>query len=167
MKKIFCAFLLIVLGTSCNAQQRVTSGAYNLMLSSLLSHSVPEITVDSLKKIKKEVVLLDARALSEFKISHIKDAVWVGYDEFEPKLVANVDKNAKVVVYCSVGYRSEKISEKLLKMGFKNVANLYGGIFEWKNQDQTVVNQQGATPQVHAYNRTWGVWLKKGEKVYK
>ncbi len=167
MKKILCAFLLLFLGTSCNAQQRVTSGSYNLMLNTLLSHSVPEITVDSLKKVKKEVILLDARALSEFKVSHLKNAIWVGYDEFRPNLVANIDKNAKVVVYCSVGYRSEKISEELLKIGFKNVANLYGGIFEWKNQDQTVVNQSGTTPQVHAYNRTWGVWLKKGEKVYK
>ena len=32
-------------------------------------------------------------------------------------------------------------------MGFKNVSNLYGGIFEWKNQEQAVVtpNKNEAT----------------------
>jgi rhodanese-related sulfurtransferase len=167
MKRIFFALLMLAFGTSCNAQHRVNSAAYNTMLKTLLSHSVPEITVDSLRKVKSEVVLLDAREDNEYKVSHLQDAKYVGYDKFDSKSVANIDKNAKIVVYCSVGYRSEKISEKLIKMGFKNVSNLYGGIFEWKNQNQTVVNEQGVTPKVHAYSRTWGVWLKNGEKVYK
>ena len=66
-----------------------------------------------------------------------------------------------------MGYRSEKISEQLLDAGYTDVANLYGGIFEWKNQNQKVVNMDGQTTEsVHAYNRTWGIWLKNGEKVY-
>ncbi|MEL6718853.1 MAG: rhodanese-like domain-containing protein, partial [Bacteroidota bacterium] len=68
--------------------------------------------------------------------------------------------------YCSVGYRSEKISEQLLEAGFKDVSNLYGGIFEWKNQDHEVVDEKGATEKVHAYDRVWGFWLKEGKKVY-
>ncbi len=167
MKRILWTLLLLVFGSSCNAQQRVNSNAYNTMLSTLLSHTVPEITVDSLQKIKEKVLLLDAREQAEYKVSHIQHAKYVGYDYFDPESVANLDKNAKIVVYCSVGYRSEKISEKLLKMGFKNVSNLYGGIFEWKNQSHSVVNAQGLTSKVHAYSPAWGVWLRKGEKVYK
>ncbi len=150
----------------CNGQT-VKSNTYNVTLKALLSHTVPEISVDSLVKIKEEVTLLDAREIKEYKVSHIENALYVGYDHFDSTAVQALDKHKPVVVYCSVGYRSEKISERLQKMGFENVSNLYGGIFEWKNQGNPVVNEEGKTEKVHAYNRTWGVWLKKGEKVYK
>jgi 3-mercaptopyruvate sulfurtransferase SseA len=66
-----------------------------------------------------------------------------------------------------VGYRSEKISEKLKQAGFKDVSNLYGGIFEWVNQGNPVVDENGKiTDNIHAYSKTWGVWLNKGVKVY-
>jgi len=28
------------------------------------------------------------------------------------------------------------------------------------------VNADGPTERVHAYSRTWGLWLRKGKKVY-
>lgn len=44
---------------------------------------------------------------------------------------------------------------------------MVGGIFEWKNQNNIVVDNSGAeTQKVHAYGKTWGMWLNKGEKVY-
>ena len=52
-------------------------------------------------------------------------------------------------------------------MGYKNVQNLYGGIFEWKNNDGKVYNQQEKeTDSVHAFSKHWGKLLLKGEKVY-
>jgi hypothetical protein len=70
-------------------------------------------------------------------------------------------------VYCSVGYRSERIGEKLLKLGYTDVVNLYGGIFEWKNQGLDVYNSSNyPTDSVHTYNKSWGKWLVKGIKVY-
>lgn len=75
-------------------------------------------------------------------------------------------KFALVIVYCSVGYRSERIGEKLQDAGFINVQNLYGGIFKWVNEGMPVYNSIGPTKQVHGYSRSWGVWLQKGEKVY-
>ena len=101
-------------------------------------------------------------------MSHIEGAIPVGYDHFElTNLPANLAKNQPIVVYCSVGYRSEKVTEKLQNAGFQQVSNLYGGIFEWVNQDLPVKNDSGITQEVHAYSRSWGVWLKKGKKVYK
>jgi len=58
------------------------------------------------------------------------------------------------------------VSEKLLSAGYQHVSNLYGGIFEWVNQGNPLYNENGPTSKVHAYSRTWGVWLNKGEKVY-
>ena len=76
-------------------------------------------------------------------------------------------KDASIVIYCSVGVRSEKIGEKLIAAGYTNVKNLYGSIFEWVNEGNAVYNMNGkATNRVHAYSKTWGIWLKKGVKVY-
>jgi predicted sulfurtransferase len=74
---------------------------------------------------------------------------------------------ASVVVYCSVGYRSERVGEHLLAMGFKDVKNLYGGIFEWVNNGQAIVDRNGKfTNQVHTYNKSWSKWLEKGIKIF-
>lgn len=145
---------------------QVESGAYNLMLKTLLDHSVPEITVANAAKLGPQTVFLDAREPNEYAISHLKGAVPVGYDHFQMTSVSHLPKDTPIVVYCSVGYRSEKIAEKLKVAGYTKVSNLYGGIFEWVNQKNIVYDTDGETQRVHAYDRTWGVWLRRGKKVY-
>lgn len=140
---------------------------FDQMVDDLLSRSVEVIYPDSLQKIMEDrkLKILDARERSEFDVSHIKGAEWVGYDDFELNRV-KADKNDEIIVYCSVGYRSEKVGEKLKDAGYKNVHNLYGGIFGWKNDGNDVVDSNGhATEKVHAYNKSWGKWLTSGEKV--
>ena len=163
-KGILVAVSLLILAMSGYCQ--VKSKAYRLMLKSLLDHSVPETSVQSTARDTTPPIFLDAREPKEFAVSHLKNAIPVGYDHFDLKKLPVLDKNSRIVVYCSVGYRSEKIAEKLLAAGYKNVSNLYGGIFEWVNQDNPVYNEAGQTAKVHAYDRTWGVWLNKGEKIY-
>ena len=139
------------------------------MLKSLLSGSVPQtgpVLPDSLPG-PETIQFVDARERAEYDVSHITDATWVGYDDFDPVRLKNLDRNRPVIVYCSVGYRSEKIGEKLLEMGFSQVYNLYGGIFEWVNQGNAVVDSTGKTDRVHAYSKVWGIWLKSGKKVYR
>lgn len=117
----------------------------------------------------KELVLLDTRKKVEFEVSHIPEANWVGYRKFDLKLLQEYFPNKKTpfVVYCSVGVRSEDIGEKLLEAGYTEVKNLYGGIFEWKNQGYPVYTTDGAiTEKVHAYNRRWGRLLNNAEKIY-
>ncbi len=158
--------LVISMFSFLNVPAQVQSSSYNLTLKTLLSHSVPEVSVSQVKEMTN-VLFLDAREWSEFQVSHIKNARYVGYDQFEIAKLQSISKNQKIVVYCSVGYRSEKISEKLKAAGFTDVSNLYGGIFEWVNQGNTVVDEKGkVTENIHAYSKTWGVWLNKGVKVY-
>jgi len=127
---------------------------------------VPEVSVPEAIKMK-DVIFLDAREEAEYEVSHLAAAVFVGYEKFNLESISRLEKNSKIVVYCSVGYRSEKIAEKMKAAGFTNVSNLYGGIFEWVNQENPVVDTDGQeTKNVHAYNKTWGVWLNKGNKVY-
>lgn len=138
---------------------------YKEMLDAMYEHSVPLISVDSLKHLKN-VYLLDARENKEYDVSHLKNAKQVGYIWFDMRKVVDIPKDATVVVYCSVGYRSEKIAEKLQKNGFQNVHNLYGGIFEWVNQHQPVYKTNGVqTSEIHTYNKSWAKWISNGTKI--
>ena len=155
---IICFFSMMV-----SAQSTIPQ-----LLKKLNKQSVPYIKVEDLKS-KNNLIYLDAREPKEFNVSHIKNAIPVGFDHFKIQTVTSAvkDKNATIVVYCSIGVRSEKIGEKLLKSGYKNVYNLYGGIFEYKNSGGKVINNQNKqTDSVHAYNKAWSVYLTKGIKIY-
>ena len=114
----------------------------------------------------EKVRLVDVRSEAEFQQGIIEGAEFLPLHVL-PMRMSEFAKDEKIVVYCSVGYRSEKIAEKLTASGFTNVVNLYGGIFEWINQDKPVVDQSGSeTELVHAYSKKWGIWLNEGVKVY-
>lgn len=138
-----------------------------MMLSKLLDHSVKEVSVTDID-LNENIIYLDAREQNEYEVSHVKNAIWVGYDKFQKDSINRLAKDKKIVVYCSVGYRSEKISEKLIKMGYTNVSNLYGGLFEWSNQEMPLVrgNANDSTIKIHPYDEKWGQWITSGEKAY-
>lgn len=142
---------------------------FDQMVNNLISESVPLIYPDSLYSMLEsdpDVILLDARAKEEYDVSHLENAIWVGYKDFE---LANlkIEKDKDVVIYCSVGYRSEKVGEELEEGGFKSVKNLHGGIFAWINNGYPVVDEsEKKTSKVHPYSSSWGKWLTKGEKTY-
>ncbi len=168
--------LCILLSTTiqwANAQlllddAKVASPAYDEMLQGLLSHTVTEVGVKEILELEEPAIFLDAREWKEYEVSHIKDAVWIGYDDFNAKRLKGLDKSDKIIVYCSVGYRSEKITEKLEKMGYEDVANFYGSLFEWMNQGQKVYDTEGKeTQRIHAYDEHWGQWVTNGEKVFR
>ena len=134
------------------------------MATAMADETVPILTVDQVKVLEakgKPVIFLDAREIEEYNTSHIKNAMWVGYDDYQKNKVKSLDRNKTYIIYCSVGYRSGKIGKKMLKMGFKNVFNLYGGIFDWVNKGNPVYNSKGVTSKTHPYDDSWGKWLKK------
>lgn len=138
-------------------------------MQSMYNHTVPLIDQQALKELQQqqEIFVLDTREAEEFAVSHLPNALHVGYKNFDLKSVKDIPKNAPVIVYCSVGYRSERIGETLRKAGYENVFNLYGGIFDWKNNENTVINNKNEpTDSVHTYNKKWSQWLYKGTKVY-
>lgn len=114
-------------------------------------------------------VILDSREQKEFNVSHISSAAFVGYDHFSIKEISEIvkSKDTPIVVYCTLGIRSEVIADKLIKAGYSNVKNLYGGICEWKNKNYTVVDPSGnETENVHTFSKEWKKWLKNGTAVY-
>ncbi len=163
MKKI--AFLLLLITSATFGQHKLDK-----LLEKWNTRNVPYMSVETLALPKTDAILLDARDQKEYDVSHLKNAIRVGYNDFKlketlPKLPKN--KNTKIVVYCSLGIRSETVAHKLIQEGYTNVYNLYGGIFEWKNANFNVVDTLGnTTEKVHAFSKSWSKWLKKGEKVY-
>ncbi len=173
MKNSIFFFLLISINSFSQNNLKDVLEKYN-------TESIPYISIDSLNSLMKkpfdsaqgdsQIILLDAREKKEFTTSHIKNALFVGYEKFNLKKTIQKlpkEKDTKIVVYCSLGIRSEDIAEKLKKAGYTNVLNLYGGIFEWKNNGNNVFNsEEKETEKVHVFSEEWSKWLLKGEKIY-
>lgn len=162
--KRFAVYIFVLSSVFGYSQKKLSK-----LLNEYNTERIPYITVNELATQKEKIVLLDSRELKEYKVSHLKDAIFVGYDNFNlDETTTNLrDKQQTIVVYCSLGIRSEDIAEKLKKAGYKNVYNLYGGIFEWKNKNFKVYNSKEVeTEKVHTFNEEWSKWLKKGIKIY-
>ncbi|MDZ7879379.1 MAG: rhodanese-like domain-containing protein [Saprospiraceae bacterium] len=173
LKKAIIYVLSTIIWANCTAQTiqaRPHSKNYKLekTLRAMLRFSVPTIGVDSLVKMTDKIVL-DARERREFDVSHLPNAQYCGYDNFDPSVLNGIPKHKNIVVYCSIGVRSEKIVEKIKALGYTQVSNLYGSLFEWVNTGHQVVDSTGNnTRKVHTYSRLWAIYLdgKKADKVW-
>lgn len=154
-------FNLSCFGQKPNTDGMIKDPKFDKKLKFLLNFDVPIISVKSLSTELKNVVLLDAREPQEYKLAHIAGAKNIGYDNYNLKILESIPKDAKIVVYCSIGYRSEKIASKIIKLGYKDVSNLYGSIFEWVNQGYPVYDtNEKLTKQIHTYNKAWSKWVE-------
>lgn len=146
--------ILLSLGLSSCAQTD-----FNTYINGYYDFSVDTISTQELIKIQDRVQIIDARTSEEYSVSKIKGAHFIEYDN--PKLdQLKISKKDTVVVYCTIGYRSEKIAEQLKSKGYKTVFNLYGGILKWVNDSNPVCSPTGTvTPFVHTYDKSWGKWL--------
>lgn len=119
-------------------------------------------------------ILFDVRERDEFVISHIDGAIWVNpsmeVDEFIEKYSEQiVDKT--LILYCSVGVRSSRLAEKLLKKVaspiITQVYNLENGLFGWHNESRPLIqkqdNSEKNTDYIHPYNFIWGRMINRKE----
>lgn len=144
----------------------IKSASLRKVLKTMLSAEVPVIRISEAAVQIDTAVFLDSREREEYSVSHLPKAVWVGHNYFDLARLKNIAFTQAIIVYCSVGKRSDSIAKALLKEGYTNVANLAGGIFEWVNQGHAVYIGEKETNAVHVYNRFWGRWVTKGKKVY-
>ncbi|MDZ7267894.1 MAG: rhodanese-like domain-containing protein [candidate division KSB1 bacterium] len=112
-------------------------------------------------------LIFDVRDRDEYDVSHLPHARHV-----DPRLSAedfikqfgDSLRERRVVFYCSVGYRSSLLLQRLQKdlhtAGCRAAANLRGGIFRWYNEGNPVVNAAGPAQRVHPYDRFWGLLLR-------
>mmetsp|Transcript_34331 Transcript_34331/g.81882 ORF Transcript_34331/g.81882 Transcript_34331/m.81882 type:complete len:167 (-) Transcript_34331:7-507(-) len=125
---------------------------------------------------KTQVLLLDSRKKEEFDVSHMKGAIYVGENGEAPEMdeairkfqSENAGKEQIIACYCSVGYRSSRLAEKLqTERGLSNVVNVEGSIFKWANEGREVWRQEQRleTPVAHPYNSVWGQLLDSDKRA--
>ena len=138
------------------------------LLKQYNTRSVPYISVQQLKMGMSDYLILDTRKKEEYDVSHIPGAIWVSEKMNDSRYAfAKAKKDQPIVVYCSVGIRSEDFGEQLAKKGFTNIKNLYGSIFAWKDEGYELQNKKKQpTDSVHVFSKVWGKYLKTGNKVY-
>ena len=88
----------------------------------------------------EDFIILDARNNYEYKIGRFKKAInpkiksFREFPRFVEKFEKEVDKNQKIITYCTGGIRCEKASAYLKEKGFENVYQLEGGIINFCQQ---------------------------------
>ncbi len=166
MKHKILYILILLLSVTSNAQKTLDQ-----TLKKHNKNNVPYISATELRMLQAQenVIIIDSREQNEFNVSHILEAIFIGYDHFSIEEFSEkiTDKNTPIVVYCTLGIRSEITADKLIKAGYTQVKNLYGGICEWKNKDYKVMDSTNTeTQNVHTFNKQWGKWLLNGKQVY-
>ena len=115
---------------------------------------------------QKPPVVLDVRTAEEYRVSHLRGAIRVDPDGDLPQLVRALDHDAPVVAYCSVGYRSSRLVERLKNEGFTHAKNLEGSIFEWANRGYPVERDGKPVLEVHPFDAQWGRLLDPALRAY-
>lgn len=108
---------------------------------------------------RQQPVLLDVRTAEEWAVSHLPGARRVEPRMSPESALEGVAKDAPIVTYCAVGYRSGELASKLRAAGFSNVRNLEGSIFQWANEHRPLVREGKVVKQVHPYSAFWGKLL--------
>ena len=110
--------------------------------------------------------IVDVRAMEEFAVSHIPGAVHIPEAALLDSATLQADAAAgrHIVLYCSVGWRSSRAAEALAAAGIP-ASNLRGSMFRWAIQDRPIVNEDGATKEVHPYDATWGLLLPEAKRA--
>ncbi|HEY9640496.1 MAG TPA: rhodanese-like domain-containing protein [Coleofasciculaceae cyanobacterium] len=112
-------------------------------------------------------LILDARSPAEYAVSHLAEAqrIDVTADLTAAPALIKVSKDRPIVVYCSVGYRSAKVAQRLQQAGFQNVFNLEGGLFQWANEGRSLVHAGQPTQRVHPYSALWGTLVEQRNRL--
>lgn len=128
-------------------------------------HIQPKTLTYALKD-RDKVIVLDTRSKAEYDISHIKEAHWVGYEEFSAETVWEYHRDARVVVYSSNNKRAAIVAQYLKMMGFTDVELLEGGLIGWKNLQYDVYDAFGKTDKIHVGSKDNFKLLHYGMAVF-
>jgi len=125
------------------------------------------LSLDSGRPNRKVPIVLDVRSPEEYEVSHLNGAIRVDPEGDLPDFLRTLDHDAPVVAYCSVGYRSSRLVERLRQEGFTDAKNLEGSIFEWANKGYPVERDGTPVREVHPYDAEWGRLLDSPLHAYK
>ena len=98
-----------------------------------------EIQPEALEERGASVQVLDVRERDEWDgaLGHIRGAKWIPLGEL-PARIGELERGRPVVAVCRSGARSAQAVSVLSKAGFKDVANLAGGLVRWRAEGHSV-----------------------------
>jgi UPF0176 protein len=102
-------------------------------------HLTPKEFYDKMQD--EDVIVLDGRNYYEYDVGHFRNAIRPeieSFRDFPDWIRENLSeyKDRPILTYCTGGIRCEKLSGFLLKEGFKNVAQLEGGIVTYGKDEE-------------------------------
>ena len=162
--------LAICAGVAASAQEEGDDTiSWNLTLKTIRAKfpTVAQISTDTLQSWldkspqRENLLLFDARESEEYAISHLQGARPVPSKDEALKALQGVPADQRIVLYCSVGYRSSELAQFLMKKGYTEVYNLEGSIFAWANEGRPVYRGKERVKVVHPYDKIWGRLLKE------
>ncbi len=160
--QVFVLLAAMSIGRSANADESELMSIHEDIVADY--EEVEHMTADAvLALLPDERVIFDVREPQEFAVSHIAGAIrldpGITAEAFVERYSEMLD-NRTVIFYCSVGRRSSMLSQRLddtiAERGAIGSYNLVGGIFQWRNEQRPLVDNDGETQAVHPYNRYWG-----------
>ena len=163
--------LAICAGVAASAQEegedRTMSWSLTLKAIRARFPTVAQISPDTLQSWldkspqRENLLLLDAREPEEYAVSHLQGAQPAPSKDEALKALQGVPADQRIVLYCSVGYRSSELAQFLMKKGYTEIYNLEGSIFAWANEGRPVYRGKERVQVVHPYDKIWGRLLKK------
>ena len=167
----FALRLTMCAGVAASAQEESEDStmSWPLTLKTIRAKfpTVAHISTDTLQSWRDEspqrenLLLFDVRAPEEYAVSHLQGARSVSSKDEALKVLQGVSSDQRIVLYCSVGYRSSELAQFLMKKGYTEVYNLEGSIFAWANEGRPVYRGKEWVQVVHPYDKTWGRLLKE------
>ena len=111
------------------------------MIINCMRHLSPTETKEA---ILDGAILVDVRPepLTWMKAFDIEGVIYCPHPEFA-KLFKNIPVDKAVIIADAVGLRSKECVEILLKNGYRNVANLAGGITDWEQDGLPLLKDRG------------------------
>lgn len=130
MKKISLLLALIVclsVFCACKAPEQI-------------QYDVKVITSEEAKPMidTGEYIVLDVRTQEEYDEKHIPNCIHIPIDKsdvapFKEEVQKQItDKDAKIIVYCKSGFRSDIAAKAMSTLGYKTLYNMTDGIDGWK-----------------------------------
>ena len=82
----------------------------------------------SLNVFSDEILIIDVRTEKEYQSGHIENASNIQWQDIS-LIQESIKKDTKIYLYCRSGNRSQKATDILYKLGYKDVLNI-GGLDE-------------------------------------
>ena len=137
--KTFVTFLVALSLLSACGKSPSESGSTQ---TTQATGSIAQVDAAKFKKLTESpnALILDVRTAAEVAEGHLPNAVNIDIygSDFMAK-VQELPKDREILVYCTVGARSQQAADILSKQGFAKVYNLDGGIVAWQRNGFEVV----------------------------